>query len=96
MLRFRRSSVPAADGHDVLAVSGFQQRSVDKDLMELAFQGFWLARVRGTRRFAGRDPDPVPGRCERFARGGDHETGARTCLEVGGGLCSSSTGNGPY
>ena len=27
---------PRADGHDVLAVSEFQQRSVDKDLMELA------------------------------------------------------------
>ena len=25
-----------ADGHDVLAVSEFQQRSVDKDVMELA------------------------------------------------------------
>jgi predicted nuclease of predicted toxin-antitoxin system len=37
VLRFHRRSLSLrADGHDVLAVSEFQHRSVDKELMELA------------------------------------------------------------
>ena len=67
-----------ADGHDVLAVSEFQDRSVDKEVMELALtenrilltedNGLRLARIRRARGFTRRDPDPIPDPRAGFAR----------------------------
>ena len=49
-----------ADGHDVLAVSEFQRRSVDQEVMEIA-----LRKASG---FTRGDLDPIPGLRAGFAR----------------------------
>ena len=59
-------------------------------------QGFRLACIRRPRRFARRDPDQIPGLCQRVACGSGCEPGARARLKTGGSICSSTAWGGRY
>ena len=93
-----------AHGHDVLAVSEFQHRSVDKDVMDLALaenrilltrgQGLRLARIRRVDGFTRCDPDPISRPRAEFARGRSFEAGERTCFATGAGLRSLTARGG--
>ncbi len=87
-----------ADGHDVLAVSEFQQRSVDKDVMELALTDDRILLTEdkdfGQLVFAGRvdSPGVILIRFPASARGLLGEAMAKL---VRGKLRGSATGNSP-
>jgi hypothetical protein len=88
----------------VPAVSEFQSRSVDKEVMELALVEDRILLTEdkdfGWLVFAGRidSPgvicDPVPSLRAEFARRGGFEAGERICFTTTGGLRSVATGGG--